>query len=172
MKDEIKEKIKSETESLIEGILEEGIKIDNIDYLYKAVDIHKDIANEEYWKVKEENMMRYRGYSEGSMGNYGEYGDSYGRRMRDSRGRYMARGYDAKYRGEEVMGDMHESFQAYSEGKEAYGRGNYGAKQDTMKSLDYMLQSMVDFVKMLKEDAESQEEIDLIKKYTHKINEM
>ena len=29
MKDEIKEKIKNETESLIEGILEEGIKIED-----------------------------------------------------------------------------------------------------------------------------------------------
>lgn len=163
-KKEVLEKVKEQTETLIDGILEDGIKPENIELLYKMIDIHKDIANEEYWKMKEEKYMRYsRGYGN----SYGEEMGNYGRR-----GRYSARGYDTKYRGEEVMGDMHESFQAYSEGKEAYGRGNYGAKQDTMKSLDYMLQSVVEFVEMLKQDASSQEEVDLIKKYTHKISEM
>jgi hypothetical protein len=35
-----------------------------------------------------------------------------------------------------------------------------------------MLESMVDFVKMLKEDANSQEEMELIRKYTQKIAQM
>ena len=41
-----------------------------------------------------------------------------------------------------------------------------------MKSLKYMLESMVDFVRMLKDDVDSQEELDLIRKYTRKISEM
>ena len=41
-----------------------------------------------------------------------------------------------------------------------------------MKSLEYMLESMVDFVKMLKHEANSQEEINLIKEYTKKISDM
>ena len=32
----------------------EGVKKENVDYLYKLVDIHKDLKNENYWKVKEE----------------------------------------------------------------------------------------------------------------------
>ena len=84
----------------------------------------------------------------------------------------MARGYDSKYRGEEMIGEMQEHYGNYSESSEQYGRGNYGAKEDTIKSLDYMLQSLVDFVEMLKQDATSQEEINLIKKYTKQISEM
>lgn len=114
-------------------------------------------------EIKEEENMRYsRGYGN----SYGEEMGNYGRR-----GRYSARGYDAKYRGEEVLGDVHESFQAYSEGK-MYGRGSYGAKQEMMKPLEYMLQSVVEFIEMLKEDAGSQEEVEMIKKYTRKISEM
>ena len=41
-----------------------------------------------------------------------------------------------------------------------------------MKCLEMMLESMVDFVKMLKEEAGSQEELEMIKNYTHKISEM
>lgn len=38
----------------------EGVRKDNIDYLYKLVDIHKDLKNENYWKVKEENLNEIR----------------------------------------------------------------------------------------------------------------
>ena len=31
-----------------------GVNKDNVDYLYKLIDIHKDIKNEKYWKIKEE----------------------------------------------------------------------------------------------------------------------
>ena len=50
--------------------------------------------------------------------------------------------------------------------------GSYGAKEDAMKALDYMMKSVVQFIQMLEEDASSQEEIQLIKKYTKKISEM
>lgn len=67
---------------------------------------------------------------------------------------------------------MYGNFQEYSESSSQYSRGNYGAKEDTMKSLEYMMQSVVDFVEMLKEEAKSQEEMEIIKKYTRKISEM
>ena len=112
----------------------------------------------------------YEGYNEyndyGRRG-YGrdEYGrDEYGRRSRDSRGRY---------RGDEQLNAMYNEYGRYEEGKEQYNRGgNYNAKEDSIKSLEYMLESMVDFVKMLKQDAKSQEEVNLIKEYTRKISEM
>ena len=122
--------------------------------------------------------MRYRNYGrnygENEYNNYGEYSNqgNYGRRSRDSRGRYTERGRDAKYRGEEMMNEMYQNYQDYSESREEYGRGNYGAKEDTMKSLDYMLQSVVQFIEMLQQDANSQEEVELIKKYTRHISQM
>ena len=175
---QMQKKVKNETEKVIKNILEQGIKPDNIDYLYKLIDVHKDVANEEHWdgEEKEETGMRY---SEGREGGYGDYSeDSYGRRRRDSRGRYMEggnygrRGVDAKYRGHDLIEDVYQNYGNYSEGREEYGRGNYGAKEDTMKSLEYMLQSVVEFITMLKDEAASQEEFEMIKKYTKKISEM
>jgi len=54
MDDEVKCKVLEEVENQIKLIKEEGVKPDNVEYLYKLVDIHKDIKNEDYWKVKEE----------------------------------------------------------------------------------------------------------------------
>lgn len=175
----IHQRTKEETEKIINAILEDGIRSDNVDYLYKIIDIHKDIANEEYWKEKEDNM-RYRNSGRGMYGNYDmmdsygrrDYDDSYGRRRRDSRGRFMERGRDRKYRGEEPMEDMYENYHMYLDDKDQYDRGNYGAKEDTMKSLKYMLESVVCFFDMLKEDATSQDEVELIKKYAREISEM
>lgn len=166
-KDNIQHKIKEQTEKKINDILTQGVQAGNIDMLYKLVDIHKDMANEEYWKNKEEVMeMNYREY-----GNYGEerYNESsYGRRgvpgSGRSRRRYSARG---NYRGHEMLDEMQEHYGNYSENRDTYGN-----KQGTIKSLEYMLESVVDFVEMLKEDATSQEEMQLIKKYTKEISEM
>ena len=161
----IQQKAKTEAEKIIKNILEEGIRLDNIETLYKAVDIHKDMANEEYWKAKEE-IMRYRGYGRESYGRDSYGNDSYGRR-------YGNRSYSGKYgKAEEMLDRMSDSYGRYSESRE-YGRGNYGHdNKETLKSLDYMLQSTVDFLEMLEEDAGSQEEMELIKKYTKYISEM
>ena len=45
------EKVESKITELVNT---EGVKRENVDYLYKLVDIHKDLKNENYWKVKEE----------------------------------------------------------------------------------------------------------------------
>lgn len=67
---------------------------------------------------------------------------------------------------------MSDSYGNYAESKEDYRRGNYGAESDSLKSLDYMLKSVCGFMKMLKEDAESKEEIELIQEYARKIGEL
>lgn len=54
---EILDKVEAKITELVG---KEGIRKDNIDYLYKLVDIHKDIKNEEYWKVKEEKLNEIR----------------------------------------------------------------------------------------------------------------
>ena len=171
------EKLKEETENMICRILEQGLEKDNVEILGEVVDIHKDIANEDYWQKKEE-IMRYRNYGRDS---YGEYGN-YGRRMRDSSGRfteggysegsYSDRGYDAKYRGHEMIDDMYQNYEAYSEAREQYGRGNYGAKEETMESFKYMLKSFKDFFKHLQHEASSQEEVEMLKKTAREISEM
>ena len=117
-------------------------------------------------------MYRNSGYGNYGRENYGR--ESYGRgRERDSRGRYKEGGsYGRNYRGEEMLDEMYKGYQGYSEGREEYGRGNYGAKDGTMKSLEYMLQSVTDFLEMLKQDANSQEEMQLILEYAKQIGEM
>ena len=63
------------------------MQTNNIDFLYKMIDVKKDIAEIE----KEEQEMMYSNY--GNYDNYGEYDRSYGGgRRRDSRGRYMEGG--------------------------------------------------------------------------------
>ena len=146
-------KTREEVEKLIKSIVSDGLQTGNVDLLYKLIDIHKDIENEYYWKIKEDNMRYYTD----------DYYD--GGRSRDSQGRYMERGYGRRYRGEDVLDRMHDDYRDYSYGRENY-RGN------TTQSLEYMMKSVADFVGMLQDDAGSQEELDIIKKYSRKISEM
>ena len=56
MEKELKERLEKELENQIGIIVEDGFGYENLDKLGKLVDIHKDLANEEYWKKKEEVM--------------------------------------------------------------------------------------------------------------------
>ena len=173
----MEEKLKKMVEQEINNMTSDGLKPQDLEVLSKLVDVHKDLENEEYWKVKKEAIeMRYnRGY--GEYGDYESYGE-YGRRGVPGTGRSYGRrgvpgtGRGRRYRGEEMMNEMHGAYRDYSEGKEEVEMGNYGAKNDTMKSLDYMMQSVVQFIEMLKKDAASQEEMELIQNYAHQISEM
>lgn len=170
--EELMNRLNQEVEKGINEVVETGIQPDNIEKLYKLVDIHKDIANEEYWK---EDKMKYGtygrnsygagNYDRGSYNNYGagNYGGNYGRGGRYS-GNYGRQGVDAKYRGEEIMDEMYQAYQDYSEGKE-----NYGADTETMESFKYMVKSFKDYYKHLKQNASSQEEMQILEQA---INEM
>lgn len=46
--------ILEKVEEQIDAIKAEGVNKENVDYLFKLVDIHKDLKNEKYWKIKEE----------------------------------------------------------------------------------------------------------------------
>lgn len=156
------EKLKEQVKKQIDMIVEQGVRPVDVDRLGKLVDIHKDLANEEYWKMKEEGMeMRYK-YG---AGNYGRdnYGENYGRRARDSRGRYTEGSMGRRYRGEEMMDEMAYHYGNYEEGKEMYG--GHGDTQ----SLEYMLNAAVEFINMLKRDASSQDEVRVIQQYAKKI---
>lgn len=105
--------------------------------------------------------------------DYGNYGNYSGGRSRDSRGRYMGDNTYGRrrYRGHDYIDNMDEDYTKYQEGKEMVNRGNYGAKDDTMKSLEYMMESVVGFVEMLKKEA-SPEEMNVIREYSRRISEM
>lgn len=57
MEKEVLEKIETRITELVN---KEGVRKENVDYLYKLIDIHKDLKNENYWKVKEENLNEIR----------------------------------------------------------------------------------------------------------------
>ena len=167
-------KLKENLDKEIEKITQEGVKRENTDYLYRLVDIRKDLGEIE----KEEMNMRYSEYGEGSMSGYGYGEGSFGRRgvPGTGRGRYSEGGSfgrrgvkgtgRGRYRGEEMMDEMMYHYGNYSEG------GQYGGEEETLRSLDYMMKSVVQFIEMLEEEAQSPQEIEIIKKYSKKISEM
>ena len=169
------EKVISKVEEKIKEILDDDITPSNLDNLYKLSKI-KHMAKED----KNMNYGNYgnyngRGPSRGSYGdgnygtNYGNYGayGNYGNYGNYGDGSYGRRGYDAKYRGYDHIDRMGENYGRYMEGRE-----RYGANEDTKKSLEYMLRSAEDFFKMLKEDAQSQEEVMMIKETAQRIAQM
>lgn len=166
------DKVTEEVDKSIKRIMEQGVQTNNIDFLYKMIDVKKDIAEIE----KEEQEMMYGNYERDS---YREYNDgSYnGGRRRDSRGRYMAgdsygrRGVPGtgrgRYRGEEMMDEMAYHYGNYNEGRE-----RYGADEETMKSFKYMLKSFKDYYKHLKDEASSQQEVQMLEDVAREISEM
>lgn len=166
------EKVTEEVDKSIKRIMEQGVQTNNIDFLYKMIDVKKDIAEIE----KEEQEMMYGNY--GNYDNYGEYDRSYGGgRRRDSRGRYMEGGSygrrgvpgtgRGRYRGEEMMDEMAYHYGNYNEGRE-----QYGADEETMKSFKYMLKSFKDYYKHLKDEASSQQEVKMLEDVAREISEM
>jgi len=146
----MEEELKKKTQDSIQKILDAGISSGNIDHLYRLVKTHH-IA-------KEDEAMNYGRY-DGRYGNddYMRY-DEYGARRRDSRGRYM---------GHEHLDRMYDDYSRYEE-----GRQRYGANEDTKRSLQYMLKSMEDFARMLKSEAQSQEEVQMIRETAQRIAQM
>lgn len=161
------EKLCEKVDEKIKTILEQGIQAGNVDMLSKMVDIKKDVAK----MKKEEKEMRYM------MGSYNEYDNYGGGRRRDSRGRYMEGGSygrrgvpgtgRGRYRGEEMMDEMAYHYGNYSEGRE-----QYGADQETMESFKYMLKSFKDYYKHLKQEASSQQEVQMLEDVAREISEM
>lgn len=162
------EELKSKVKEQIETITQQGIQPNNIDYIYKLVDIHKDLANEEYWKKKEEKYMNYREYGEGygrrGVPGTGRYRGEYGRRGVKGTGR-------GRYRGEDAMMEMQESYDEYNEAYEEAMNGNYGAEGGMVKSAEGIMKNVYEIVEELSE-ADVPEVMHIIKKYAKKMGEM
>lgn len=139
MNQELNKKLTEKVEQKLEQISNEGINENNIETLYKVIDIYKDI--------KEVECMNY------GFGNYGRPGyDSYGRR-----------GYDMKYRGADALDRMAGEYGRYSE---SYGR--YGHGEETDKSFHYMVKSLEDFIKVLHEEAETPQQKQMLRESLQK----
>ena len=156
----------SQVKEQIKQINEQQVQQGNADYLYKLIDIYKDIE-----MIKEGENMNYGNYN--NYGNYGRdsYGENYGRRSRDSRGRYTegygARGYDAKYRGDDSLGRMSNEYGRYMENRE-----RYGASEETDKSFHYMVEAYKDFGQVLMEEAETQEQKNMLRQAVQQTMQM
>lgn len=168
-------KIKEKVGEKLDTLIEQGINSNNLDAIDKLVDIMKDVGEIEKMEEGGKGMYGARGnYREGGYGEGYEEG-GYGRRgnFREggySEGNYGRRGVKGtgrgRYRGEEMIDEMYGAYGEYSEGS------SYGNEGKKMQGLEAMLESVVEFVKMLEENAENQQEVQLIKKYTKKLAEM
>lgn len=72
-----------------------------------------------------------------------------------------------KYRGYNHLDSMADHYGKYEDNR--YG---HGSNEETKRSLRYMLDSLENFVRMLKEDASNQEEIQMIRETTQRIAQM
>lgn len=150
------ERVIDETKKYMKQVLDQGIdQGDNLKYLGDLIDIQKDAYKilcmkegnnmyEEYGNYGRGRRAGYDSYGEYGRGNYGEYnrGGSYGRR-----------GVDSKYRGQDNIDRMYSEYGRYMEGKERYGAG-----EETDKSFHYMVKALEDFIKVLYEEADSQQQ--------------
>jgi len=136
------------TDEKIKEILNNGIDPNNLEHLYKLSKIRH--------MAKEEKDMRYNDY-----GNYGRRYEPYG-----NYNEYGRRGYDMKYRGNEYLGEMYDAYNRYSESK------NYGAHEDSKKGLEFMLKSAEDFFRMLRDDAQTPEEQNMIRQALQRMAQM
>lgn len=146
MEEELKKKLEDQTKEKIEQVLEQGISSNNIEVLYKLVDIYKDTKEVENMYGNYGNYGRTPGH--GSYGEYGNYGE----------GSYGRRGYDTKYRGQDSLDRMYGEYGRYQESKNRYGHN-----EDTDKSFYYMVEAYKDFTKVLHEEAETPQQKQMLK---------
>lgn len=178
-KEEMQEKnnankmLKEKVEDKIQEILvKNGITSENVDYLGKLMDIHKDLQEEECLKKKEELEMRYSEYDEANYGRRGVPGTGRGRYREGAYGRRGVPGTGrGRYRGNYAMDEMMENYENYSEASEESMRGNYGAEGEMVKSVEGIMKNIYEIVEELSE-TEVPEVEHIIKKYAKKISEM
>ena len=158
MEDRVIEKV----DEKIQHILDEDINTNNLEHLYKLSKIKHYAKEDKEMNYGYGNYRDYNGRGPGH-GSYGEYNRGYGEYNEG----YNARGRDSKYRGYGHLDRIYNEYGNYS-----YGRERYGANEDTKRSLQYMLKSMEDFARMLKEEAQSQEEVQMIRETAQRIAQM
>ena len=132
-------------EESIKNLLEQGLTTANVDNLVKLSKI-KHYA-------KEDEQMNYNGRRPG----YDTYGDYY-RNYRGYNEDYRARGRDMRYRGDEHIDRMANEYDRYQE-----SRSRYGAGEETDKSYHYMVKALEDFIRVLYEEADSEQQKQMLR---------
>lgn len=138
----MEEKLVKQAEKSIEKILNDGLTTNNLDILYKLTDIYKDAKEVEsmnYGNYGEYGARGRRGYGEYNEGSYGEYGARRGRR---------------RYRGDDEIERMAGEYGRYQESRSRYGAGD----EETDKSYHYMVKALEDFIKVLYEEADTNQQ--------------
>lgn len=160
------EKIKELIENKLTEIETKGVLDDKtISTLETLIEIHRGIEEEEYLKKEREaKTMRYRNYDE----------DMYGARRRDSRGRYMEGRNDryGHHMPEDYWERVMDAYEGYMDGMERYRRGNYNGKDQSIESLEKMLDGIVAFMEEILNDPERHEEKEVVKHYIRTFTEM
>ena len=139
----MEDRLREKTEESINKILEEGITTNNLDHLYKLSKINH-IAKED--KNMYNDYGRRPGYDSYGRGEYRGY-DDYGRR-----------GYDMKYRGQAHIDRIYDDYGRYMD-----SRNRYGASEETDKSYHYMVKALEDFIKVLYEEAETEQQKQMLR---------
>ena len=134
----MEDRVIEKTNEKIKTILDEDINVNNLDLLYKLSKI-KHMAKED------KNMY-------GAYGRRAGY-DSYGREDYRGYDNYGRRGYDTKYRGDDELDRISGEYGRYME-----SRNRYGAGEETDRSFHYMVKALEDFIKVLHEEAETQQQ--------------
>lgn len=96
--------------------------------------------------------------------------EGYGRRgvPGSGRGRYRE-GYSE---GEDIIDEMKESYNDYSESMGAYNRGNYSAGEDGMKALQDTMELFVEFMQKMVQQANEPEAQEIIRKAIKKVGNL
>lgn len=127
----------------VEKIEERGLNTSNIETAYKLLSMYKNIKT----------IEGMEGYSEGES------------RTGYSQRRMYSRGYD---RGTSYDGDS--SYEGYSRAKANYRMDHsYAAKEGMMQNLEGSMEEMVERIKEMRRDADTQEERDMIDRYVNLI---
>lgn len=142
----MEDKLLKKVDEKIQHILDEDINTGNLDHLYKLSKI-KHIT-------KEDKEMNYGNY-EGRRPGYDTYGRGYGEYSEGYRGygreNYGRSGRDMRYRGDEELDRMYGEYGRYQESR------RYGGEESD-KSFHYMVKALEDFIKVLYEEAETQQQ--------------
>lgn len=132
----------------VKEVLDSDVNANNIEYLYKLYKIRH--------MAKEDENMYYNNYGNyNRMPGYNNYGESYNRQ-----------GRDIKYRGYDTLDRMYNNYGRYEEDRERYGHN-----EDT-KEVYNICYNLWKISRMLREDATSQEEVEMIRQTAQRIAQM
>lgn len=142
----MEERVIEKVEEPIKQILDQGVDLNNVEYLYKLSKI-KHMAKED----KEMNM-EYRNYGNygGRQPGYDSYGRYYGNYSNYNERAYGRQGRDIKYRGDDYMDRMSNEYGRYMESRERYGAG-----EETDKAFHFMTKALGEYVEFLFEEAQT-----------------